>query len=153
MVFQTIVEQRRNDEHRNQYDPVTGLFHQTEYKSLLFQRDYTGIYGWLLGYGSPPEHHLDVFTLTDTDYELGAIIKVKVIGVFIRNDGDNKFLAVELTREEDDFADLPKEDQRMLFNVYPNLRVGEGWFGQLRAMELIEESRLHNRTDKKKEES
>jgi len=139
MVFQTIVEQRRNDEYRNKYDVETGLFHKTEYKSLLFQRNYKGIYGWLKGYGSPPDHHLDVFTLTNRDFELGSIIDVKVIGVFIRNDGDNKFIAVEITRKENDIADLSKDEQLMLFNIYPNVREGEGWYGQIRAMELIEE--------------
>jgi len=137
VIYQTIVEQRKTDEYRNKYNPNTGIFDKTEFKSLLFQRGFTGIYGWIIGYGSPPGKHLDIMTLTETDYELGTIIDIKIIGVFIRKDKDNKFVGVETNRKENDFNELSLEDRNTLMNLYPIIKNGEGWFGNDKAIELL----------------
>lgn len=139
MIYKTMVEQKRNDEFRNEYNQSTGKFSKTEFKSLLFQRGFTGIYGWIIGYGSPPEKHLDILTITQNDYELGSIIEIKIIGVFIRNDKDNKFIGIEINRTEKDFNDLPFEDRNMLMKLYPVIKNGEGWFGYTTAAKLLKE--------------
>ena len=51
--YYVIVEQRRNDRFRNRYNPKTNTFEQTEFKNLFFEREFSGLYGWLDGYGNP----------------------------------------------------------------------------------------------------
>lgn len=76
-------------------------------------------YGWLIGYGTPPDKHLDIILLSDNDYELGAVVSVRIIGVFIRNDGDNKLLAVLQAHEEADYWELPGNEKETLRKIYP----------------------------------
>jgi inorganic pyrophosphatase len=137
--YYAIVEQRKDDEYRNNYDPKTSKFEITKYKSLLFERGFTGIYGWLDGYGYPPNRHLDVIVITSNDYDLGSRIEVKIIGVFLRNDNDNKLIAVDFSRCENEIDELPINEYDMIKGIYPSVKNGEGWFGKEVAEKAIEE--------------
>ena len=136
--YHIVVEQRRDDEYRNNYDPKRNTFEKTEFKSLLFERKLNGVYGWVDGYGNPPNKHLDVILITNNQYSLGDKIPIKMIGVFIRKDNDNKLIAIEDTRIENDIIDLPIEEQKMIKALYPIIKNGEGWFGKEAAIKHID---------------
>ena len=55
-----IVEQPRDEPFRLEYDPVHNTFNQSQFKSLLYGRGFSGAYGWIGGLGTPPEPHCDV---------------------------------------------------------------------------------------------
>jgi len=38
---------------------VSGIFARTAYKSLFYDRGFSGVYGWIGGLGTPPEPHYD----------------------------------------------------------------------------------------------
>ena len=136
--YYAIVEQRRNDKYRNKYDPEKGKFEITQYKSLLFERNLAGIYGWLDGYGFPPNRHLDVIVITNNEYELGNKIEIKIIGIFLRKDNDSKLIAIESSRPENDLMEIPINEQQMIKALYPVIDDGEGWFGKEIAYKNIE---------------
>jgi inorganic pyrophosphatase len=136
--YYAVVEQRRNDQYRNRYDPENGKFEITQYKSLLFERNLVGVYGWLDGYGYPPNRHLDVIVITNNEYELGNKIEIKIIGIFIRNDNDNKLIAIESSRNENEITEIPISEQQMINTLYPKIDNGEGWFGKEIAYQNIE---------------
>ena len=142
--YYAIVEQRKDDEYRNSYDPKTRKFEITKYKSLLFERGFTGIYGWLDGYGYPPNRHLDVIVITNNDYDLGTRIEVKIIGVFLRNDNDNKLIAVDCSRCENEINELSINEYNMIKELYPLVKNGEGWFGKDVAEKKIKEYQKTN---------
>ena len=77
--------------------------------------------------------------MTDKHYELGDEEKVKIIGVFGRNDGDHKFVGVLTDREINDFSELTEEEKEDMHRLYPKAGEGEGWFGREKAEELIKE--------------
>jgi len=135
MIVKAIIEQRNDDEYRNKYKD--NMFIKTEYKSILFQRGFIGVYGWIDGYGFPPNKHLDIMIITESNYNLGESIEVKVIGVFIRNDEDHKIIGIESDRIEENWIELPIEEKEMIMNIYPNIREGEGWHGKEKAKEVI----------------
>jgi inorganic pyrophosphatase len=137
--YYAIVEQRAKDEYRNSYDPEKEKFEITKHKSLLFKRKFAGVYGWLDGYGNPPTRHLDVLVITNYDYDLGSRIEIKVIGVFLRNDNDNKLVAVDCSRCENEINELPTNEYCMIKGLYPQVDKGEGWFGREMAEKKIEE--------------
>lgn len=139
MIFQTIVEQTIDDVYRNQYNEKTGNFVKTNFKSLLYERGFLGTYGWLIGFGSPPRKHLDVLTITNNNRTLGSIFNIKIIGIFLRNDNDHKLIGIEENRIENDFLELPENERKMLSKIYPNIKNGEGWFGKLKANEIIKD--------------
>jgi len=128
--YYAIVEQCRNDEYRNKYKPETNAFERTTLKSLLFERKFDGVYGWLDGYDYPPNRHLDIMVITKNEYNLGDRIKIKIIGIFKRNDNDNKLIAVEYGRNENEINELSESDQIMIKRLYPIIKNGEGWLGK-----------------------
>ena len=137
MIKKMIVEQRAKDIYRNVFDCRGRDFHVSEHKSLLYERNYCGVYGWIVGYGEPPSKHIDVFGLLEGDYELGDELDIKIIGIFIRNDKDNKIIGVQVDRLEDDFFELSIKEINMMKNIYPKIRDGEGWFGKEKAIEYL----------------
>ena len=128
--YYAIVEQCRNDKYRNKYNPENGKFEITQYKSLLYERNLAGVYGWLDGYGYPPNRHLDVIVITNNKYELGERIEIKIIGIFLRKDNDSKLIAIESSRNENEITEIPINELQMIKALYPIMDNGEGWFGK-----------------------
>lgn len=128
-----IVEQTRDYPMRMEYDPNTGTFFETEYRSLPFARGFSMPYGWIRESGTPPQPHWDCILLSDKDYALGDAVEIRIIGVFQRGDGDHKYIAVETGREIDDLAGITASERDALHRLYPNVREGEGWFGREKA--------------------
>ena len=89
------------------------------------------------GSGTPPEEHLDVFLLSQEHCFLGDELPIKIVGVFKRNDGDHKLIAVSPERDETDFSQLPEHEKNDLHKLYPRVDDGEGWFGTETAEEVI----------------
>lgn len=132
-----IVEQTKDYRKRISYDHKSNTFSETEHDCIFLQRSFTHPYGWLKGSGTPPEEHLDVFLLSQEKCSLGDEIPVKIIGVFKRNDGDNKLIGISPERAEMDFSHLPENEKNDLYKLYPQVREGEGWFGAEIAKDII----------------
>jgi inorganic pyrophosphatase len=140
-----IIEQTKEYTKRISYDPITNTFSELEHDCIFLHRNFTHPYGWLKGYGTPPDEHLDVFLLSHDDCSLGDELPVKIVGVFKRNDGDNKFIGISPERKETDFTELPENEKNDLFRLYPKVGNGEGWFGAETAKEIIEDFMKHGR--------
>ena len=129
-----VVEQPRSEAFRMAFDPATGRFSRCAHGSLFHARGFaSGDYGWIGGSGTPPAPHHDVIFLTDRPAACGEIRLGHVCGVFLRQDGDHKFVAVddELRRNmrTADLACLSDEQLQALRRLYPRVDEGEGWFG------------------------
>ena len=125
------------------YQPATGDFVASECRSLLHARGFLDLYGWIEGFGTPPEPHWDCILLSDGSFELGDRIEIEIVGVFFRKDGDHKFVAVEKGRSVSDFEELTDCEKDALHRLYPRAEDGEGWFGRETAawcMEHCQES-------------
>ena len=131
-----VIEQTYDYRKRIQYQPDTKTFVESEYDSLHYVRGFRYPYGWIKESGTPPEPHWDVMVMSDLHFKLGDEIPVKIIGVFFRNDGDHKFVAVEEQCNKNELDQLTIEETKALHQLYPHVRPGEGWFGRSRAVEL-----------------
>jgi len=137
-LFHIIIEQTREYENRMEFDPVNNIFNESKFKSLFHIRNFPYPYGWIKESGAPPGPHLDIILLSSKEYKLGDEIAVKIIGCFVRNDGDNKLIGVLPERLETDYIDLPENGKADLSRLYPLVSDGEGWHGAVRAKEIIE---------------
>jgi len=131
------VEQTPKYEKRIKYIPEGDYFIETNTGSLMYERGFDGVYGWIEGYGNPPENHLDIYVITQKQLSLGDRIQAKVIGCFLRNDGDNKIIAIEEERKEKDISELEYKEMSMLRGLYPRIGENEGWFGKEKAIEIM----------------
>ena len=137
MVYTVKIEQTYHYPNRMKYIPQTDSFVEKNKKSLSFQRNVRQPYGWIKESGTPPCEHLDVIVMTDKEYELGEEDRVKIIGVFKRNDGDHKFVGVLEDRDINDFSELTEVEKDDMYRLYPREDAGEGWFGRECAEELL----------------
>lgn len=128
MIVEYIVEQCIGDFFRNKYDPFSNNFIQTIDEFLYTKRGFIGLSGWIKGYGTPPDPHLDIIILTRRNSILGSTSKAKTVGVFQRDDGDNKFIGIECFRIEHNFSELPIDEQEMLKNIFKIKHKNEGFF-------------------------
>lgn len=133
-----IVEQTKAYKNRIKYDPVTQTFSEMPYESLMSARNFPYPYGWLKSSGTPPEPHLDVFIVTEETFALGDEVEIKIIGCFMRNDGDHKLIAVPLVRQINDWEDLTETEKAYFYELYPVADQGEGWVGSVEALEIID---------------
>lgn len=128
-----VIEQPRHAPYRFEYDPVTNTFTATAYKSLFYDRGFSGAYGWIGGSGVPPGPHFDVMLLTDQTLRPGDVVVGHICGVFVRNDGDHKFVALDSKRckqaAQADLSALDAETNAELRRLYPFIGENEGWFG------------------------
>jgi inorganic pyrophosphatase len=136
-----VVEQPAGEPNRLQFDPTTGVFERTFHRSLLHARGFTGAYGWVVGFGTPPGRHLDALLVTSRRPAAGSVVPAYVCGVLLRGDGDHKLVTVDAQETAEspapDLALLPMETRRELFRLYPSLSQGEGWRGAERALSLL----------------
>lgn len=132
-----IIEQTRKYKKRISYEPKSNIFSETENDCIFLHRGFTYPYGWLKGSGTPPGEHLDIFLMSQEDYSLGDELPVKIVGVFIRKDGDHKLVGILPERIETDFAQLPENEKDALYKLYPRVDEREGWFGAETAREII----------------
>ena len=128
-----IVEQPPNEPYRFFYDPVSKTFSRSSYKSLTYERGFSGVYGWIGGSGIPPAPHHDVLLLTRQSPSVGNVLLGYVCGVFLRHDNDHKFVAVDdeirQTMAKMDLASLDEFFHHELLRLYPRVGEGEGWYG------------------------
>jgi inorganic pyrophosphatase len=136
--FHVVVEQTKDYDKRMEYCPEQGVFRETEYRSLLWARDFPYPYGWLKESGTPPGDHLDCILISSKEYELGSTEVVRIIGCFRRQDGDHKLVCVPWERTELDLSELDQEEKEALFRLYPSVGEGEGWYGARKAREIVE---------------
>ena len=140
MIYNVRIEQTNDYPKRMKYIPETDSFVEKDCDSLSYVRNvYQYPYGWMMESGTPPSPHLDVMILTDKHYELGDVAKVRIIGVFVRNDGDHKLMSVLEDRDITEFEQLTEEEKDNLFKLYPYVHDGEGWFGSEVAQKVIDD--------------
>jgi len=143
-----IVEQPRDEPYRLCYDPLSETFSPTAYRSLVHERGFSGAYGWIGGCGTPPGAHFDVLLLTGQTPACGDILLGHVCGVFVRRDGDHKFVAVDDgIRQGMPAADLAALDEirrQELLRLYPRVGEGEGWFGSKIAFSYLLKKPTHD---------
>ena len=125
-----IVEQTYKYPMRMRYDSTTKSFEASEQKSLAYERNFTKPYGWIKESGTSPFPHWDCILMTNTEYDLGDEVEIKVIGLFKRADLDHKYVVVEATRDVNDITELMKVEMDELKKLYPRIGEGEGWFGK-----------------------
>ena len=136
-----VIEQPRNEPCRFAYDPVSGSFERTTYKSLIYDRSFSGAYGWIGGLGAPPAPHYDVILFTQQNPQPGDILLSYLCGMFYRGDGDHKFVAVDgqqigrMTRA--DLAALDQIRYDELMALYPRVGENEGWRGVEDALDYL----------------
>ena len=137
MVYTVKIEQTYHYPNRMKYIAQTDSFIEKDAESLAHTRNVRQPYGWIKESGTPPCDHLDVIVMTDKEYELGEEDRVRIIGVFKRNDGDHKLVGVLENRDINDFSELTEEEQGDLRRLYPREDPGEGWFGRECAEEIL----------------
>jgi inorganic pyrophosphatase len=148
MIREIRIEQTPTSKMRMQYDPSTDSFHTTEYKSLLFERGYTGYYGWITETGTPPEKHLDVLLLSDNEIDIGQKLQSRIIGCFQRSDGDHKFIGVQLDSQFSCYSELSLETKTMLNDIYPIKKENEIWLTEREAIILYQTLQNNDRISK-----
>lgn len=137
-----VVEQPRGEERRLEYDPETGAFVPDGRLSLVHMRDVDAAYGWVVGFGEPPELHFDVLVMTEARPGPGDVLEVMPCGIFRRADGDHKLVAIDVAATPDyglvDLLDLPPAVLAMIQGLYPRVGPGEGWAGAAAARAFLE---------------
>ena len=140
-----VVEQPRNEPYRFSYDPISGTFMRTTYKSLIYNRGFSGAYGWLGGMGAPPEPHYDILLLTTQNPQPGDILLGYICGAFYRRDGDHKFVALDAelrnTVARADLASLDNTTYDELMRLYPQINENEGWRGAEEALSYLKQNK------------
>lgn len=137
MFYTVKIEQTFAYPKRMKYLAATDSFIAKDVNSLSYVRNVCQPYGWIKESGTPPCNHLDVIVMTDKKYELGDEDRIKIIGVFCRNDGDHKLVGALKGRDINDFSELTDTEKEDLHRLYPREDIGEGWFGRERAEEII----------------
>ncbi len=137
MQFTAKIEQTFAYRKRMKYIAETDSFIAKDCDSLGFVRNVRQPYGWIKQSGTPPQPHLDVYIMTERDFELGDEVEVRIIGVFWRADGDHKLVGVTLDRSISDFSELSDVEKEAMRRLYGGKYEGEGWFGRDRAEEII----------------
>lgn len=148
MIYTAKIEQTFAYPKRMKYMPNTDSFIEKDCDSLSYLRNVRQPYGWIVESGTPPCDHLDVIIMTDREYALGDTEAVRIIGVFLRNDGDNKLVGVPLERDIEDFAQLSDTEKEDLHRLYPREDKGEGWFGRKTAEKVVNDffTQRHRKT-------
>ena len=139
MIYTVKIEQTYHYPNRMKYISQSDSFVEKDVKSLSYTRNVRQPYGWIKESGTPPCEHLDVIVMTDKEYELGDEDRIKIIGVFKRNDGDHKLVGVLEDREINDFFELTEVEKEDMHRLYPREDRGEGWFGRECAEEILRE--------------
>ncbi len=141
MIYTAKIEQTSAYRKRMKYVPQTDSFIEKDCDSLSYARNVRQHYpyGWIKESGTPPCEHLDVIIMTDKEYNLGDEERVRIIGVFCRNDGDNKLVAVPENCDIGDLSELSESEREDLHRLYPRADKGEGWFGRDMAEKVIKD--------------
>lgn len=139
MIYTAKIEQTFDCPKRMKYIAKTDSFIEKDCDSLSYVRSVRQPYGWITESGTPPCEHLDVIVMTDKKCSLGEEIRVRLVGVFLRSDGDNKLVGVPTEREIYDFSELPETERQDMRRLYPGKYAGEGWFGREAAERVVNE--------------
>lgn len=134
-----IIEQTHNYKYRMKYIAETNSFIAKDSFSLGYSRNAPQPYGWIKETGTPPQPHLDVFIMTDREFELGDEVEVNIIGVFQHAQGDHKLIAVLDDRDITDLSQLTEEEIATLHRLYSGKYEGDAWLGREDAERIFRE--------------
>lgn len=148
LILDVVVEQPRDEPFRVQFIPETGQFVRTSRAALLHERGFAGCYGWIVGSGAPPGPHWDVYVCTERAHSPGDVVVAVLCGVFLRDDGDHKFVALgpDLAAAgiEPDVERFPEPVLTNLRALYPRVSPTEGWRGAAFARALVRTGPTHS---------
>lgn len=139
MIYTAKIEQTHAYPKRMKYVAKTDSFVEKDCDSLSYCRNFRWPYGWIKESGTPPCEHLDVLVMTDRACELGDEMRIRVIGVFLRSDGDHKLVGVLEDSGIQDLSELSGQEREDLRRLYPGVYPGEGWFGRDLAEKTVTE--------------
>ena len=139
MNFTAVIEQTYRHRKRMKYIAATRSFIEKEGDSLGYVKNVPYPYGWIKESGTPPQPHLDIYIITDKEFELGDEVPVSIIGVFRRTDNDHKLVGILNDRNISDFAELTQKEKDDLSRLYLGKYEGEGWYGKEEANRIIKE--------------
>lgn len=139
MIYTAKIEQTYAYPRRMKYIAESNSFVEKDSASIFYVRNVPQPYGWIMETGTPPCRHLDVIIMTDKEYRLGDEERVKIIGVFRRNDGDHKLVGVPENSSTENFSELSEKEKEDLHRLYPREENGEGWFGRISAEEVMKD--------------
>ncbi len=139
MKYTARIEQTHRYKKRIKYIAETDSFIEKDCDSLGYVKNVPYPYGWITESGTPPKPHLDVYIITDREFELGDTISVTIIGIFCRSDGDHKLVGVLDDRDITDFAELEQYEKDALHRLYRGKYEGEAWHGNKKAKQMIDE--------------
>jgi len=145
MQFTAVIEQTYNYKKRMKYIAQTNSFIATDQDSLGYVRNVRQPYGWMKESGTPPQPHLDIYLMTDVEFELGDEVPVDIIGVFWRSDGDHKLVGVLPDRQLTDFSQLNQSEKEALSRLYKGKFKGENWYGRTEAEKVINDFFTHRK--------
>jgi len=144
-IVRMVVEQPREARYRLRFDDRHGRFYVTDVPSLLYDKGFPGVYGWVEGLGHPPGSHCDIFLLSRTAFQPGDVVDAHVCGVLVRGDRDHKVFAVDADWANElpawDLDALPEQLRHDVMALYPVLLKGERWAGAREAWALLESIR------------
>jgi hypothetical protein len=139
------IEQPCREPYRFYYDPVSNMFMRKTIKSLIFERGFSGAYGWIGGMGTPPAPHFDVLLITGQNPSPGEVLEGYICDVFFRADGDHKFVAIDSALRyrvyKADLDSIDRETHAELMRLYPRIGENEGWFGAEVARTFLKENK------------
>jgi len=135
--YTVVIEQTYKYQHRMKYIAEMNSFIEEDCDCLGYAENVKYPYGWIKEYGTPPHPHLDIYVITDKEYELGDEEEVNIIGVYWRSDGDHKLVGVLTDRNISDFSELTETEKEDLHRLYMNKYEGEDWYGREKAGEVI----------------
>lgn len=137
-----IIEQPSNEPKRIEYDADQNEFRQTEYRSLIYERGFSGAYGWIGGLGTPPDKHSDVILISDRTHKPGDVVPAYVCGIFYRIDGDHKIVSIDAKKREAmmqiDLWSLAEDIYNEVTSIYPDVAENEGWYGAQEAQAYLQ---------------
>lgn len=139
MRYTAIIEQTYHYKNRMKYIAETNSFIAKDSYSLGYTRNAPQPYGWIKETGTPPNPHLDVFIMTDREFELGDEVPVNLIGVFQHAQGDHKLIAVLDDRPITDLSELTEEELETLHRLYSGKYEGDAWLGREGAERIMGE--------------
>ncbi len=139
MKLTAVIEQTYHYRNCMKYIAETDSFIAKDSLSLGYSRNAPQPYGWIKESGTPPQPHLDVYIMTDKEFELGDETPVNIIGVFQHAKGDHKLIAVLDDRAITDLSELTEEEIETLHRLYAGKYEGDAWLGREGAERIIKE--------------
>lgn len=99
---------------------------------IIMPRVFSGFYGWVIGYGAPPDNHVCGLFLTDKPHDYGEHIQGQVIGA-IQCKESTIIVFIDPERTETSIDGLKPFERKMLEDFSPC----DQWLSKAKAIEWM----------------